>query len=84
MIRVIQQPRCPARRKPTLWERVKMVLGWFEDDELQCHRYADHQNYPDQLWHRGTDRKEWLDDHGWKRYMDSLVPRSLQKPSMED
>lgn len=49
--------RCPARREPTLWER---LMHRTSEQELRCSRYEEHQamGYP---YHEGADGTRWVD-----------------------
>lgn len=49
--------RCPARRKPTLWER---LMYWTSEQELRCTHYDGHQAKGSH-YHRSADGKRWVD-----------------------
>lgn len=68
------QGQCPATRRATAWERVKMMLGWFEKSELQCLHYADHREHArnnpsqwSQWWHEAGGVK-WQTEEELEEY----------------
>lgn len=51
-------PQCPAKRSPTLWERLRAAFGLFDVGfETRCHRYQGHEAFG--YKHECIHRREW-------------------------